>query len=82
MPPVTPITELDIEALVDSQLDWEQEKRVRHEMTTNPSLMLYYSQLISQKKLLASWWQQEQEKKKACEEEEDFLPEMASVMHH
>lgn len=51
-----PVTEFEVEALVDSQLSWEEEKYVRQEMERNPALRAYYDQVIQQKKLLVAWW--------------------------
>ena len=50
------ITELDVEALVDSQLDWEKEKLVWRELAHNQMLYGHYQDLVSQKKLLLAWW--------------------------
>ena len=54
-----PITEFDVQALVDSQLPWEEEKQVWGEICRNPTLEAYYRQVLAQKKLLISWWQNE-----------------------
>ena len=51
------ITEFDVQALVDSHLTWEEEKRVWQGICSNPALKDYYVQIIAQKKLLAAWWQ-------------------------
>lgn len=50
------ITELDVEALIDSQLDWEKEKRVLRELERNPGLRAYHEEMVKQKKLLVAWW--------------------------
>lgn len=50
------ITEFDIEALVDSQLDWEREKKVWSVLAHNQMLYEHYKGLVAQKKLLRSWW--------------------------
>jgi hypothetical protein len=50
------ITELDVEALIDSELSWEREKQVRLELARNPRLYEYYQGLVRQKRLLISWW--------------------------
>jgi anti-sigma factor RsiW len=57
-----PITELDVEALIDSQLSWEEEKIVRREMEKNPALLAYYAQILHQKKLIVAWWLSEMRK--------------------
>jgi hypothetical protein len=51
-----PITEFDVQALVDSHLSWEEEKQVWRSIRSNPALKAYYKLIISQKKLLISWW--------------------------
>lgn len=56
-----PINELDVHALVDSQLTWEEEKRVRKEIENNPFLRKEYTKLMEQKKLLSMWWDKEPE---------------------
>lgn len=48
--------DFDIQALVDSQLDWENEKRVWKEIESDPALQRRYNELVSQKKLLLQWW--------------------------
>jgi hypothetical protein len=58
-----PITEFEVQALIDSQLNWEEEKRVRKELETNVHLREYYEMLLEQKKLLVLWWEAEQKKK-------------------
>jgi anti-sigma factor RsiW len=54
-----PINELDVHALVDSQLNWEEEKRVLREIENNPFLRKEYVKLLEQKKIIASWWKHE-----------------------
>jgi hypothetical protein len=54
-----PVTEFDVEALVDSQLSWEEEKHVLQEVQRNPALLRHYTQIVAQKKLLIAWWQRE-----------------------
>lgn len=56
-----PINELDVHALVDSQLTREEEKRVRKEIDNNPFLRKEYMKLMEQKKLLSMWWDKEPE---------------------
>lgn len=51
-----PVTEFEVEALVDSQLSWEEEKYVRQEMARNPLLRAHYEQVLWQKKLIVAWW--------------------------
>ena len=52
-----PITEFDVQALVDSHLSWEEEKQVLRGIRSDPALKAYYNRIVSQKKLLISWWQ-------------------------
>lgn len=61
--PSLSITERDVEALVDSHLDWEEEKRVRESLRSNPALLAYYERIVTQKKLLVAWWNSEEEKR-------------------
>jgi hypothetical protein len=51
-----PITEFDVQALVDSHLSWEEEKQVWHSLRSSPALKAYYERIVSQKKLLIAWW--------------------------
>ena len=48
--------DFDVQALVDSQLGWEEEKRVWKEIESNPALRRRYDELVAQKKLLLQWW--------------------------
>lgn len=54
-----PVNELDVHALVDSQLSSEEEKRVRAEIDNNPFLRKEYEKLMEQRKALALWWSHE-----------------------
>lgn len=54
-----PVTEQDVHALVDNQLTWEEEKRVRREIDNNPFLRKEYERLMEQKKALRLWWDNE-----------------------
>lgn len=51
------ITEFEIEALVDNQLEWEEAKRVLHYINHHPWAQKYYEQLVRQKELLRGWWE-------------------------
>jgi hypothetical protein len=51
--------DFDIQALVDSQLGWEEEKRVWSEIEANPQLRRRYDELVAQKRLLLQWWASE-----------------------
>jgi hypothetical protein len=50
------INDFDIQALVDSQMGWEDEKRIWKEIEGNPALKRRYDELVAQKKLLLQWW--------------------------
>lgn len=50
------ITDYDIQALVDNELDWEDEKIVRHHISENQNAGDRYKELIHQKKLLKRLW--------------------------
>jgi hypothetical protein len=49
----------DIQALVDSQLGWEEEKRIWQAIERNPALHRRYDEVVAQKKLLLAWWASE-----------------------
>lgn len=51
------VTEYEIQALVDNQLEWENAKDVLRYIDQNPWAQAYYEQLVRQKKLLKSWWE-------------------------
>lgn len=53
------VTDFDIQALLDNELDWEEEKRVRDYIHNNPNAMRRYKQLYDQKKALQRWGRQE-----------------------
>lgn len=50
------ITDYDIQALVDNELDWEEEKRVREAIKYNSQFMKRYNTLKNQKTLIQNWW--------------------------
>jgi hypothetical protein len=50
------IDDFEIQALVDHQLGWEEEKRVWSEIESNPQLRRRYNELVDMKKLLLQWW--------------------------
>ncbi len=54
--PTAQVNDFDIQALVDSQLGWEDEKRIWKEIENNPALKRRYDELVTQKKLLLQWW--------------------------
>ena len=43
------ITDLDIQALVDNELDWEDQKRVRKAIECNAYFLVRYEELKKQK---------------------------------
>lgn len=53
------VTDYDIQALVDGQLDRDEEKRVWSHIEQNSLHMRRYEELVAQKKLLLSWWAEE-----------------------
>ncbi len=50
------ITSYDIHALVDNELEWEDEKRVRAYIRDNEEARKFYNELCRQRKLLQRWW--------------------------
>jgi hypothetical protein len=53
------ITDLDVQALVDSHLSVEEESRVWNAIIRSPALETYYKKIVIQKKLLKIWWENE-----------------------
>lgn len=53
------VNDFDIQALVDSQLDWETEKRIWKEIESCQALQRRYDELVAQKRLLLQWWASE-----------------------
>ena len=58
MPALITVTEQDIEALVDNQLEWEAAKVVLQYIDRNSWAQKYYEEIVRQKKLLNAWWEQ------------------------
>ncbi len=50
------ITDYDLQALVDNELSWEEEKRVRAYVVSNPDAQRRYKELCCQRNLLKDWW--------------------------
>lgn len=50
------ISNLDIQALVDNELSWEEEKKVRRYLDAHPGSQKHFESLRNQKKLLQEWW--------------------------
>ena len=53
------MNDFDLQALVDSQMGWEDEKRIWKEIESIPALRRRYDELVTQKKLLLQWWASE-----------------------
>ena len=51
-------TDFDIQALIDNELSWEEEKKVRKYLRENVRAKERYLELKKQKELLQKWWQQ------------------------
>jgi hypothetical protein len=54
--PEQSITHYDIQALVDNELSWEEQKRVRAFIKEDREASKYYDDLCEQKALLKKWW--------------------------
>jgi len=57
------ITDADIQALIDNELDHESEKRVRSCLKENNKAKERYETLKHQKELIKLWWSQKQSDK-------------------
>ncbi len=53
---INQITEFDIHALIDNELCWDEEKRVRDQVFSDPAALKKYQNLKNQKKLLNLLW--------------------------
>lgn len=51
------LNDQNIQALVDNELDWEQEKEVRRHIENDAKSRNRYLELIKQKQLLKKYWQ-------------------------
>jgi hypothetical protein len=51
------ISDLDIQALVDGELDKEEERRLLSEIIRAPELLNRLEELMRQKKQIRNWWQ-------------------------
>jgi hypothetical protein len=49
------ITDFDIQALIDNELDWEREKLVRSQIQESVTLKKQYQELIKQRDTLKIW---------------------------
>ena len=52
-----PLSDYDIQALIDNELDWERAKIVMAHIDTDPTLKKRHTLLLAQKHLLQNWWQ-------------------------
>lgn len=52
----THISDLEIQALVDNELEWEQARHVLNYIDEYPWARRRYDELIRQKQLLRDWW--------------------------
>ena len=50
-----PVTDFDIQALIDNELDWEEEKRIRAFIEHNTCAKKRYDELKEQKALIQKW---------------------------
>lgn len=50
------ITDYDIQALIDNELDWETEKHVRSVINQSPALSNRYNELLNQKEVIQKWF--------------------------
>lgn len=51
------VTDYDIQALVDDELEYEEAKRIRDHIERFPEAKKRYLELFSQKNILKMWWQ-------------------------
>lgn len=57
---ISPITDYDIQALIDHELSYEDEKEIRGHIESNREAQKRYEGLLQQKRLLQNWWKQRQ----------------------
>lgn len=50
------VTDYDIQALVDNELQEQHQERVRLFIQTNPQARQRYQELCRQKEILQKWW--------------------------
>lgn len=50
------VTDWDIQALVDNELDWERRKRVQRFVEADRQARARHEELVLQKKALQRWW--------------------------
>ncbi len=56
----TVVSDLDVQALVDGELDGEEKSRVQNALRTNPMLKSRYDQLVMQRRLVFMAWSEEE----------------------
>lgn len=50
------IPDYAIQALVDDELDWQEEMRIKELLKDDEDARLRYQELMQQKQLLKNWW--------------------------
>lgn len=56
-----PLSDFDLQAYLDSELDWERAKNVLAYIESNPSARQRYEELQKQKLMLREWWKQQKQ---------------------
>lgn len=56
------ITDYEIQALIDNELDQETEKHIRSIINKNPAYLNRYNELLKQKKIIQNWFSSKQSK--------------------
>lgn len=54
------ITDYDIQALVDGELNREESRRVKNVIESDPKAAYRYQELLDQKEMLGAWWKNRQ----------------------
>lgn len=49
-------SELDIQALIDNEMDWEEQKQLLFHLESDETLKKKYHSLLEQKHLIQRWW--------------------------
>lgn len=52
------LRDIDLQALVDGELDHDQEQQIRALLLQDPAARARYRELLEQKRLLLAWWKQ------------------------
>ena len=53
---INAVTDYDIQALVDDELEYEEAKKIRDYVERNPGAKKRYLELFAQKNILKMWW--------------------------